>query len=207
MKQTTASSHHPPGGYWPWKRVWGCAALKTPFSRPSRSSQGPHFKQKSQFTRPLLRKLGNSSLYSPNFCPIWAHKPPNLEIFSSRAPKFGNFQFISPQIWKFSVHKSPLSETSISSQAPHFGNPGRTPLPEKKLSAPRIPLHTTEHPHTHKVQHSIMSIEVETNNHTLTSPYTPQNIYTPTNCTLSCHCIFGSIHLIPSKHWNLLQET
>ena len=70
------------------------------------------------------------------FTQILAHKPPNLEIFSSQAPKFGNFQLTSPQIWKFSAHKPPFSEANVSSQAPHFGNPGRTPLPEKKLSAP-----------------------------------------------------------------------
>ena len=60
------------------------------------------------------------------FTQILAHKPPNLEIFSSQAPKFGNFPLTSP----------PFSEANVSSQAPHFGNPGRTPLPEKKLSAP-----------------------------------------------------------------------
>ena len=70
------------------------------------------------------------------FTQILAHKPPNLEIFSSQALKFGNFQLTSPQIWKFSAHKPPFSEANVSSQAPHFGNPGRTPLPEKKLSAP-----------------------------------------------------------------------
>ena len=39
-----------------------------------------------------------------------------------------------PQIWKFPVHKPPFSEANISSQAPHFGNPSHTPLPEKKKS-------------------------------------------------------------------------
>ena len=73
------------------------------------------------------------------FTKILAHKPPNLEIFSSQAPKFGNFQLTSPQIWKFSAHKPPFSEVNASSQAPHFGNPGRTPLPEKKLSVPPPP--------------------------------------------------------------------
>ena len=39
--------------------------------------------------------------------------------------------------WRaFSVHKTPFSEATISSQDPHFANPSRTPLPEKKLSAP-----------------------------------------------------------------------
>ena len=69
------------------------------------------------------------------FTQILAHKPQNLEIFSSQAPKFGNFQLTSPQIWKFSAHKPPFSEINISSQAPHFGNLCCTPLPEKKLSA------------------------------------------------------------------------
>ena len=78
---------------------------------------------------PLLRKFGNFSLNSLNF-------HPNL---SSQAPKFGNFQLTSPQIWKFSTHKPPFSEANVSSQAPHFGNRGRTPLPEKKLSAPPPP--------------------------------------------------------------------
>ena len=53
------------------------------------------------------------------FTQILAHKPPNLEIFSSQAPKFGNFQLTSPQIWKFSAHKPPFSEANVSSQAPH----------------------------------------------------------------------------------------
>ena len=53
------------------------------------------------------------------FAQISAHKPPNLEIFSSQAPNFGNFQFTSPQI-KLGIFSSqaPFSEASISSQAP-----------------------------------------------------------------------------------------
>ena len=97
------------GGHWPRKGVWGCATLKTPFSRLSCSSQGSHFKRKSQFTRPLLRKFGNFSLYSLNLCP-------NV---SSQTAKFENFQLTRPQIGKFSVHKSPNLEI-FSSQAPLF---------------------------------------------------------------------------------------
>ena len=78
-------------------------------------------------------KFGNFQLTSPQIWKFSAHRPPNLKIFSSQAPKFGNFQLTSPQIWKFSAHKPPFSEANVSSQAPHFENPGRTPLPEKKL--------------------------------------------------------------------------
>ena len=81
----------------------------------------------------------NFSLYSLNFHPNFSSQALNLEIFSSQPPKFGNFQFTSPQIWKFSVHKPPFSEAYISSQASHFGNLGRTPSPEKRVSAPPPP--------------------------------------------------------------------
>ena len=70
------------------------------------------------------------SLYNPNF----------VQNFCSQASKFGNFQFARPQILKFLVHKTTLSEAIISSQAPHLGDPGRTPLPEKKLTVPPRPL-------------------------------------------------------------------
>ena len=124
------------GGHWPRKRVWGCVALKTPFSRLSYSLQGSHSSKSVSSRDPLLRKFRNFSHYSLNFHPN----------FSSQAPKSGNFQLTSPKIGKFSVHKppnleifssqAPFSDANISSQAPHFGNPGHTPLPDKNLSAP-----------------------------------------------------------------------
>ena len=103
----------------PWRPPFHVSpsVRKGPISSKSISSQGP-----------LLKKFGNFSLYSLNF-------GPNL---SSQAPKFGKFQLTSPQIWKLSAHKTPFSEASISSQAPHFGNPGRTPLPEKSWVPPPI---------------------------------------------------------------------
>ena len=52
------------------------------------------------------------------FAQILVHKPPNLEIFSSPAPKFGNFQLTSPQIWKFSAHKPPFHR-QMSVRKPH----------------------------------------------------------------------------------------
>ena len=117
-----------PGGHWPGKGVRGCAALKTPFLRLSGSSQGSQ--------TPFWENLEILASTASIFAQILALKPQNLEIFSSQAPKLENFQFTRPQIWKFSVHKPPFPEANSSSQAPHFGNPGRTPLPEIELSAP-----------------------------------------------------------------------
>ena len=83
----------------------------------------------------LLIKFWNFSLYSLNFCPnfgsgpkIWkfsAHKPPNLEIFSSQAPKFGNFQFTSPSFrGKYQFTSPTLRKSGLHTST------------EKKLSAP-----------------------------------------------------------------------
>ena len=101
------------------------------------------FQARETVRRPS-RKFGNFSLYSLNFHPN----------FSSQAPIFGNFQLTRPQIWKFSAHKPPNLEIfrsqaplfrgrNVSSQAPYFRNQGRTPLPEKKLSAPPPRLHAS----------------------------------------------------------------
>ena len=87
------------GGALAYKGVWGCAALKTPFSRLSCSSQGSHLKQKSQFTRPPFEKIWKFRLYSLNFCPH----------FSSQAPKFRYFQFTSP-----------LFQRQVSVRKPHI---------------------------------------------------------------------------------------
>ena len=101
---------------------------RPPFHASPAARKGPISSKRVSSQDPLLRKFGNFSLNSLNFHPN----------FSSQAPKFGNFQLTSPQIWKFSAHKPPFSEANISSQAPHFRNPGRTPLREKKLSAPPV---------------------------------------------------------------------
>ena len=118
-----------PGGHWPRKGVCGCGALKTPGRfTPLLSLEESHFKQKSQFTRPLLRNFGNFNLYSRNFC----------QNFSSQAPKFGNFQLTSPQFWKFSVHK-PQNFEIFSSQAPSFRGKYQFASPTLRKSGPHTP--------------------------------------------------------------------
>ena len=89
---------------------------------------------------PLVHKgpiSSNGQFTSPPFEKKWEILTSKTSIFSqilALKPKIRKFSvLISFQIWKFSVHKTPLSETMISSQAPHFGNPSRTPLPEKKV--------------------------------------------------------------------------
>ena len=108
-----------PGGHWPRKGVWGCAALKTPFSRLSCRSQGSHFKQKSQFTRlSFWENLEILACTASIFTQILAHKPPNLKIFSSQAPKFGNFQLTSPKFGNFPLISHPFLK-QMSVRKPH----------------------------------------------------------------------------------------
>ena len=118
------------GDVWPWR---------PPFHASPVARKGPISSKRVSSQDPLLRKFWNVILYtdySLNFHPN----------FSSQALKFGNFQLTSPQIWKFSAHKPqiwkfsahklPFSEANVSSQAPHFGNPGLHTPTWKKLSAP-----------------------------------------------------------------------
>ena len=112
------------------------AARKGPISRSESVHKTPFWENLEILPSTALIFAQILSLKPPNL-KISAHKPPNLETFSSQAPKFGNFQLTSPQIWKFSVHKPPFSEANIRSQAPHFRNPGRTPLPKKSWVPPQ----------------------------------------------------------------------
>ena len=135
-----------PGGHWPRKGVWVVRPWRPPFHASPVVRKGPISSKRVSSQEPLLRNLeilaSTASIFTQNL----AHKPPNLETFSSQGPNLGNFQFTSPfseanissqaQIWKVSVHKSPFSEANISSQAPHFGNSGRTPLPENSWVPP-----------------------------------------------------------------------
>ena len=116
------------GGHWPRKGVWGCAALKTPFSHLSCRSQGSYFKQKSQFTRPPFEK-------------IWKFYPQQPQFYlnlSSQAPKFWNFKLTIPQIWKFSAHKPPNLEI-FRSQAPLFRGKCQFASPTLRKSGPHTP--------------------------------------------------------------------
>ena len=116
------------GDVQPWRLPFHTSpsVRKGPISSKSISSQGP-----------LLRKFWNFSLYSLNFRPNHSSQAPKFGNFQLTSPQIGKFSVHKPQIWKFSAHKTPFSEASISSRAPHFRNPGRTPLPEKSWVPPR----------------------------------------------------------------------
>ena len=116
------------GDVWPWR---------PPFHASPATRKGPISSKRVSSQDPLLRKFGNFSLNSLNFHPN----------FSSQAPKFGNFQLTSPQIWKFSAHKPPNLEI-FNLQAPKFGNFPLTSPPFQRQMSVRKP-HTLETQATH----------------------------------------------------------
>ena len=119
----------------PWPRGGGGTDLergygdvrpwRPPFHASPAAPKGPISSKRVSSQDPLLRKFGNFSLNSLNFHPN----------FSSQAPKFGNFQLTSPQIWKFSAHKPPNLEI-FRSQAPLFRGKCQFASPTLRKSVP-----------------------------------------------------------------------
>ena len=101
---------------------------RPPFHASPTARKGPISGKRVSSQDPLLRKFGNFSLYSLNFHPK----------FSSQAPKFGNFQLTSPQIWKFSAHKPP-NLVIFRSQAPLFKGKCQFASPTLRKSGPHTP--------------------------------------------------------------------
>ena len=95
--------HFMPGGHWPRKGIWGCAS---PIVR-----KGLILSKRVSSQDPFWENLEILASTASIFTQILAHKPPNLEIFSPQAPKFGNFQFTSPSFQRqISVRKPHTSE-------------------------------------------------------------------------------------------------
>ena len=101
---------------------------RPPFHASPAARKGPISSKRVSSQDPLLRKFWNFSVYSLNFHPN----------FSSQAPKFGNFQLTSPQIWKFSAHKPPNLEI-FRSQAPLFRGKCQFASPTLRKSGPHTP--------------------------------------------------------------------
>ena len=123
------------GRHWPRRGVWGCAALTTPFHTSPAVPKGPISSKRVSSQDPLLRKLGNFSLYSLNFSPKFslsspqigkfsAHKPPNWGIFSSQAPLFrGKYQFTSPTLRKSRPHTPTWKKVECPSPSSGYAIP------------------------------------------------------------------------------------
>ena len=88
----------PGGGGTDLERGYGdVRPWRPPFQASPAARKGPISSKRVCSQDPILRKVGIFRLYSLNFYP-------NL---SSQAPKVGNFQLKSQQIWKFLAHKPP----------------------------------------------------------------------------------------------------
>ena len=128
-KYTSSPRYWYPGGGTDLERGYGdVRPWRPPFHASPAARKGPTSSKRVSSQDPLLRKLGNFSLNSLNFHPN----------FSSQAPKFGNFQLTSPQIWKFLAHKPPNLEI-FRSQAPLFRDKCQFASPTLRKSGPHTP--------------------------------------------------------------------
>ena len=135
----TQSSETPGGGGTDLERgcVWMCGPedpLFTPLLPLARVPfQAIESVRKTTFWENLEILASTASIFtqilaltSPKIWKFSAHKPPNLEIFSSQAPKFGNFPLTSPP---FQRQMSVYKPHTLKIRAAH-------PYLKKKLSAP-----------------------------------------------------------------------
>ena len=118
----------------PWARLALCAAMTGTSLYLLSASEGTF---PGEGGTDLERGYGDVRPWRPPFhaSPVVHARVPFQAIVSSQAPfweKIGKFTSIFAQI----LALKPPNLEIFSSQAPHFGNPGRTPLPKKKLSAP-----------------------------------------------------------------------
>ena len=104
------------GGHWPKKEVCRYAALETPFRASPIFCNGP-ISSNSQFTSPLCEKKASTTLI---LAQIFALKPPNLEIFSSRPPFRCNDQITCPTLWNSWLHTWKRVECPLHTSTQNF---------------------------------------------------------------------------------------
>ena len=108
----------PRGGHWPRKGYGDVRPWRPPFFTPLLPlARVPFQAKESAHKTPFWENLEILASTASIFTQILAHKPPNLEIFSSQAPKFGNFQLTSPLI---KLHLFTASIDVPAQQVKHF---------------------------------------------------------------------------------------
>ena len=110
---------YPRRGHWP--REWGmgmCSPEDPLFTPLLPLARVPFQAKESVHKTPFWENLEILASTASIFTQILAHKPPNLEIFSSQAPKFENFQLTSPKFGNFPL-TSPPFQRQMSVRKPH----------------------------------------------------------------------------------------
>ena len=132
-----------PGGALTWKGGTGMCSPQDPLFTYLLPFASPSVEVQHRSKTPISKKNVPCFLQNQTFSEnmvIFSCRSQNFAtIFVKKLENFAKYSFSSPFFcWK-STHKTPLSRQSNHSQAPKFGNPSRTHLPEQKLSAPLPP--------------------------------------------------------------------
>ena len=84
--------------------MWMCGPEDPLFMPLLQFARVPFQAKESVHKTPFWENLEILASAASIFAQILAHKPPNLEIFGSQAPKFGNFQFATPTLQKSGLY-------------------------------------------------------------------------------------------------------
>ena len=136
----SASSYSPGEGGTDLERGYGDVRLwRLPFHASPVVCKGPNSsKSVSSQDPPFWENLENLASTASIFAQVLALKPPNWEIFSSQALKFGNFQFTRPLFQRQTSVRKPY--TSEIRAAHTYLKKGWVPPPP--VTYPQEPLHT-----------------------------------------------------------------
>ena len=119
MKIITCSFYPRGGGGTDLERGYGdVRPWRPPFHASPAARKGPISSKRVSSQDPFWENLEILASTASFFTQILAHKPPNLEIFSSQAPKFGNFQLTSPKFGNFPL-TSPPFQRQMPVRKPH----------------------------------------------------------------------------------------
>ena len=126
----------PGGGGTDLEREYGdVRPWRPPFHASPAARKGPISSKRVSSEDPFWENLEILASTAPIFTHILAHKPSNLEIFSSQAPKFGNFQLTSPPFQRQTSVRKP--HTSEIRAAHSYLKKSWVPPPRRHVTAMR----------------------------------------------------------------------
>ena len=125
------------GGGTDLERGYGDVRPWRSFFHASQFARVPFQAKESVHKTPFWENLEILASTASIFTQILGHKPPNLEIFSSQAPKFGNFQFRSPLFHRQILVRKPHT-SEIRAAHPYLKKswvppPGDTNMPYSQV--------------------------------------------------------------------------
>ena len=117
-------AREPPEGVLPWKWLWRCAAVKTPFSRSLSCYTRPPFSTFFGSTRPYFNQKSQNfpsfPFKMPNFGKFSVLNPTNRSKFSSESFNLGQKSVLKAAFCRNNQFNKPPNFVPNHSTSPHF---------------------------------------------------------------------------------------